>query len=31
MEQRIKYILKAKDIKIISIENTADFKINFQF
>lgn len=29
MEQRIKYILEARDIKIISMENTVDFKINF--
>lgn len=26
MEQRIKYIWKAKDIKIISVENTVDLK-----
>lgn len=31
MEQRIKYIWKAKDIKIISMENTVDFKTNFPF
>lgn len=31
MEQRIRCILKARGIKIISMENAVDFKINFQF
>lgn len=31
MEQRIKCLLKARGIKIISMENAVDFKINFQF
>lgn len=31
MEHRIKHILKTKHMKIISMESTVDFKINFQF
>lgn len=30
MEQRIKFILKGRGMKIISMENAVDFKTNFQ-
>jgi len=31
MKERIKCILKARSLKIISMESAVDFKINFQF